>query len=204
VGTRLSKSAHIEDTLRIFDLTLDDEDRKRLGLGRKYLKVLRGDCGDEYRKPPYLTASGDLSHHFDAMPPPYPVKPGRKGRTLVLSGSSWEPLGGFSRAHRLDDRIWISGTTATHGERAIGGNDVKAQFHFIIDKIEGALLSLGATLDDVVRTRIYVRNVYDWEDVARAHGERFRHVMPANTLVQADLVGDEYLVEVEAEAVVGS
>jgi aryl-alcohol dehydrogenase-like predicted oxidoreductase/enamine deaminase RidA (YjgF/YER057c/UK114 family) len=204
VGTRLSQSAHIEDTLRVFDLSLDDEDRKRLGLGRKYLKVLRGDCGDEYRKPPYLTASGDLSHHFDAMPPPYPVKPGRKGRTLVLSGSSWEPLGGFSRAHRLDDRIWISGTTATHGERAIGGNDVKAQFHFIIDKIEGALLSLGATLDDVVRTRIYVRNVYDWEDVARAHGERFRHVMPANTLVQADLVGDEYLVEVEAEALVGS
>ncbi len=204
VGTRLSKSAHIEDTLRIFDLTLDDDDRKTLGLGRKYLKVLQGDCGDEYRKPPYLTASGDLSHHFDAMPPPYPVKPGRKGRTLVLSGTSWEPLGGFSRAHRLDDRIWISGTTATHGERAIGGNDVKAQFHFIIDKIEGALLSLGATLDDVVRTRIFVRNVYDWEDVTRAHGERFRHVMPANTLVQADLVGDEYLVEVEAEAVVGS
>ena len=202
VGTRLSKSAHIEDTLRIFDLTLDDEDRKLLEKGRRYLKALPGDCGDEYRKPPYLTASGDLSHHFDAIPPPYPVRPGPKGRTLVLSGTAWEPLAGFSRGHRLDDHIWISGTTATHGQRAIGGNDAKAQFHFIIDKIEGALISLGASLTDVVRTRIFVRNVYDWEDVARAHGERFRHVMPANTMVQAGLIGDEYLVEVEAEAVV--
>ncbi len=135
------------------------------------------------------------------MPPPYAVKPGPKGRTLVLSGTTWEPLAGFSRAHRLDDRIWISGTTATHGERPIGGNDVKAQFHFIVDKIEGALLSLGATLEDVVRTRVFVRHVYDWEDVARAHGERFGRIMPANTMVQADLIGDEYLVEVEAEAV---
>ncbi len=202
VGTRLSKSAHIEDTLRIFDLTLDDEDRKLLEKGRRYLKALPGDCGDEYRKPPYLTASGDLTHHFDAMPPPYPVRPGPKGRTLVLSGTAWEPLAGFSRGHRLDDHIWISGTTATHGQRAIGGNDPKAQFHFIVDKIEGALISLGATLADVVRTRVFVRNVHDWEDVARAHGERFRHVMPANTMVQAGLIGDEYLVEVEAEAVV--
>lgn len=203
VGTRLSKSEHIADTPRIFELTLDDEDRKTLAKGRKYLKPISGDCGDEYRKPPYLTASGDLSHHFETMPPPYPVKPGPKGRTLVLSGTTWEPLAGFSRAHRLDDRIWISGTTATHGERAIGGNDARAQFHFIIDKIEGALLSLGATLDDVVRTRVFVRNLFDWEDVARAHGERFRDIMPANTLVQAGLVGDEYLVEVEAEAAIG-
>jgi enamine deaminase RidA (YjgF/YER057c/UK114 family) len=201
VGTRLSKSAHIADTLAVFDLVLDDEDRKTLAKGRAYLKPLPGGCGDEYRKPPYLTASGDLSHHFETMPPPYPVRPGPKGRTLVLSGTSWEPLAGFSRAHRLDDRIWISGTTATHGERAIGGNDARAQFHFIVDKIEGALRSLGATLDDVVRTRVFVRNVYDWEDVARAHGERFGHIMPANTMVQAGLIGDEYLVEIEAEAV---
>ena len=132
------------------------------------------------------------------------MKPGPKGRTIVLSGTPWEPLAGFSRGHRLDDRIWISGTTATHGAKAIGGNDAVAQFHFIIDKIEGVLLSLGATLGDVVRTRVFVRHVYDWEDVARAHGERFHYVMPANTLVQADLVGDEYLVEVEAEAVTSS
>ncbi len=204
VGARLSRSAHIEDTLRVFDLTLDDQDKKTLATGQKYLRPLPGDCGDEYRTPPYLTATGDLSHHFEDMPPPYPVRPGPNGRILVLSGTPWEPLAGFSRGHRLDDRIWISGTTATHGERAIGGNDPKAQFHFIIDKIEGALRSLGGTLKDVVRTRVFVRNVYDWEDVARAHGERFGHIMPANTLVQADLVGDEYLVEVEAEAVIVS
>jgi aryl-alcohol dehydrogenase-like predicted oxidoreductase/enamine deaminase RidA (YjgF/YER057c/UK114 family) len=201
VGTRLSKSEHIADTLRVFELTLDEEDRKTLTRGRKSVKPIPGECGDEYRKPPYLTASGDLSHHFDAMPPPYAVKPGPKGRTLVLSGTTWEPLAGFSRAHRLDDRIWVSGTTATQGERPIGGNDVTAQFHFIVDKIEGALVSLGATLEDVVRTRVFVRNVYDWEDVARAHGERFGRIMPANTMVRADLIGDEYLVEVEAEAV---
>jgi aryl-alcohol dehydrogenase-like predicted oxidoreductase/enamine deaminase RidA (YjgF/YER057c/UK114 family) len=202
VGARLTKSEHVEETVRLFDLELDDEDRETIARGRKGLRKIPGDCGDEYRKPPYLTATGDLSHHIDAMPPPYPVKPGPKGRTLVVSGTSWEPLAGFSRAHRLDDRIWISGTTATHVGRAIGGNDPRAQFHFIIDKIEGALLSLGAKLEDVVRTRVYVRNTYDWEDVALAHGERFRHIMPANTLVQADLIGDEYLVEVEAEAVV--
>lgn len=204
VGARLSKSAHIDDTVRIFDLALDDEDRKTLAQGRRYMKVLPGDCGDEYRKPPYLTASGDLTHHFEAMPPPYPVKPGRKGRTLVPAGTASEPSAGFSRAHRLDDRIWVSGTRAVHGEHPIGGNDVKAQFDFIIDKIEGALLSLGAGLDDVVRTRIFVRHPYDAPEVSRAHEERFRHILPATTLVQADLMGDEYLVEVEAEAVVGS
>ena len=202
VGTRLTRSDHIEETVRLFDLELDDEDREILAKGRKGLRKIPGDCGDEYRKPPYLTATGDLSHHLEAMPPPYPVKPGPRGRTLVVSGTSWEPLAGFSRAHRMDDRIWISGTTATHVGRAIGGNDPRAQFHFIIDKIEGALLSLGARLEDVVRTRIYVRQVSDWEDVALAHGERFRHIMPANTMVQAELIGDEYLVEVEAEAVV--
>ncbi|MBX7186265.1 MAG: aldo/keto reductase [Vicinamibacteria bacterium] len=204
VGARLTKSEHVGETVRLFDLELDDEDRETIARGRKGLRKIPGDCGDEYRKPPYLTATGDLSHHIDAMPPPYPVKPGPKGRTLVVSGTNWEGLAGFSRAHRMDDRIWISGTTATHVGRAIGGNDPRAQFHFIIDKIEGALLSLGAKLEDVVRTRIYVRNTYDWEDVALAHGERFRHIMPANTLVQADLIGDEYLVEVEAEAVAGS
>ena len=202
VGARLSKSAHLEDTLRLFTLTLDDDDRKILARARKRLKPIPGDCGDEYRKPPFLTASGDLTHHFDALPKPYAVKPGPNARTLVLSGTVWEPLAGFSRAHRLDDRIWVSGTTATHAERAIGGNDARAQFDFIIDKIEGALISLGSTLEDVVRTRVYVRHLYDWEDVARAHGDRFRHIMPANTLVQAGLIGDEYLVEVEVEAVV--
>ena len=86
----------------------------------------------------------------------------------------------------------------------MGGSDPAAQAHFVIDKIEGALQSLGATLADVTRTRIYVRNVNDWEPVARAHGARFAAIQPANTLVGAALVGDEYLVEIEAEADIGS
>ena len=83
----------------------------------------------------------------------------------------------------------------------IGGEDPAAQTHFVIDKIAGALESLGASLKDVVRTRIFVNDLNDWEPVARAHGERFAGINPANTLVEARLVGEGYLVEIEAEAV---
>ena len=96
--------------------------------------------------------------------------------------------------------VLVSGTTATMGDRVIGGSDPAAQAHFVIDKIEGALQSLGATLADVVRTRVYVRDIADWEAVARVHGARFGAIQPANTLVAATLVGEEYLVEIEAEA----
>jgi enamine deaminase RidA (YjgF/YER057c/UK114 family) len=109
-------------------------------------------------------------------------------------------VAGFARAVRQGRRVLVSGTTATLGDRCIGGRDPGAQTHFAIDKIEGALQSLGATLNDVVRTRVYVRNIEDWEAVARAHGARFRAVQPANTLIAAALVGDEYLVEIEADA----
>jgi len=73
--------------------------------------------------------------------------------------------------------------------------------HFIIDKIEGALQSLGSRLEDVVRTRIFIKNVDQWEPISRAHGARFGHIQPANTLVQANLIGEEYLVEMEVEAI---
>ena len=161
-----------------------------------------GDSGDEYRKPPYLTASGDLSHHLDELPAPYAPLEVRPGRTRVLSGTHWEDLAGFSRAVRDGRRIMVSGTTATHGQKAIGGGDAASQTHFVIDKIEGALRSLGGALEDVVRTRIFVPIGGDWEAVARAHGERFATIQPANTLVHADLVGPEYLVEMEVEALV--
>jgi enamine deaminase RidA (YjgF/YER057c/UK114 family) len=118
----------------------------------------------------------------------------------VLSGTRWEEVGGFSRAIRRGDRILVSGTTATHRDRVIGGDDAAAQMHFIIDKVEGALNALGARLEDVLRTRVYVRRLDDWEAAARAHGDRFRDILPVNTLVQAGIVGDEYLVEMEAEA----
>ena len=118
----------------------------------------------------------------------------------MLTGTQWESLAGFSRAVRRGNRIWISGTTAAHGARVIGGSDAAAQTHFVVDKVEGALQSLGAHLVDVVRTRIYVRHLSDWEQVARVHGERFREIRPANTLVQAGIVGDDYLVEMDADA----
>jgi len=200
VGARLGEREHIADTLRLFSFRLTDEDRATLGDALAALAPIPGDCGDEYRRPPFLTASGDLSHHLESMPAPYRTMPGTGGRTLCLSGTVWEPLAGFARAVRIGNRIHVSGTTATLGDRVIGGLDPAAQAHFVIDKVEGALQSLGASLGDVVRTRVYVRNLDDWEAVARAHGARFGGVMPANTLVAAALVGDEYLVEMEADA----
>jgi enamine deaminase RidA (YjgF/YER057c/UK114 family) len=82
--------------------------------------------------------------------------------------------------------------------------DPEAQAQFILDKIEAAIQQLGGTLRDVVRTRIYLRNIADWEPVARVHGARFGSIRPTNTLVEAKLVGDDYLVEIEAEAIVGA
>lgn len=202
VGARLGRSEYIADTLRTCALELGDQDREELDVAVEALLGVPGDCGDEYRRPPFLTASGDLSHHLDEMPTPYPVRVGADGRSRVLSGTVWEGLAGFGRAVREGDRILVSGTTATHGERAVGGTDPAAQTHFCIDKIEGALLSLGARLEDVVRTRVYIRRAEDWEAVSRAHGARFGHVRPANTLIQAGIIGEEYLVEIEAEAMV--
>ena len=82
-------------------------------------------------------------------------------------------MAGYCRALRRGNRIWVSGTTASHGDRTIGGKDAAAQTQFVIDKIEGAIVSLGGRLEDVVRTRIFIRNLSDWEPVARVHGERF-------------------------------
>ena len=125
----------------------------------------------------------------------------RDERQQIFSGTVWEDLAGYCRAVKDGNRIHVSGTTATHGNDMIGRNDPSAQTHFVIDKIEGAIESFGGTLADVVRTRIFVNSVDDWEAVARAHGERFNDINPANTLVEAKLVGDGYLVEIEAEAV---
>jgi len=199
VGARLGERAHLEDNARVFGFALDEEDRRILAAAQASLSPIPGDCGDEYRRPPFLTASGDLSHHVDEFPPPYETRT-REDRTLCLSGTPWEPIAGYSRAVRKGTRISISGTTASHRDRSIGGSDPAAQTHFVIDKLEGALESLGARLEDVIRTRVFVRDVRSWEPVARAHGERFGHVQPANTLVEARLVSDEALVEMEAEA----
>lgn len=204
LGARLGESEHIEENKKLFDFSLDAESRAAIEAAIARLSPIPGDCGDEYRRPPFLTSSGDLSHHLEEFPPPYPVKTDNEGRRHALSGTHWEELAGYCRAVRVGDRIHVSGTTATHGDRIIGGDDPAAQAHFVIDKIEGALQSLGSRLEDVVRTRVFVNDIKDWEAVARAHGARFRDIQPANTLVQAKLVGKEYLVEMEVEAVVGA
>jgi enamine deaminase RidA (YjgF/YER057c/UK114 family) len=125
-------------------------------------------------------------------------------RSSVDSGTHWEALAGYARAVRVGDCILVSGTTATGPDGVVGAGDVAAQARYIIDKIEAAIAQLGGSLHDIVRTRVYVRNIADWEPVARVHGERFGGIRPANTLVQAALVGEEYLVEIEAEAVIGA
>jgi len=202
IGARLGQSAHIAENEKLFSFQLDQEDQDLLKSNLETLNTIPGDCGDEYRKPPFLTASGDLSHHVANFPAPYPAKEGSDGRTKALSGTIWEDIAGFSRAVKKGNRILVSGTTATHGSKAIGGKDPAAQAHFILDKIEGAIQSLGGRMEDVVRTRIFIRNADQWEPISRAHGQRFEGIQPANTMVRADLIGDEYLVEIEAEAVI--
>lgn len=202
IGARLGERNHSEDNLKLFSFELSDTEQDTLQQVLNTFEAIPGDCGDEYRKPPFLTAAGNLSHHFEGFRAPYPTVTGADGRTKALSGTVWEDMAGFSRAVRKGNHIAISGTTATHGDAVIGNSDPSVQTHFIIDKLEGALLSLGSSLEDVIRTRIFIRNMEDWEAVAKAHGERFKQIQPANTLVRAALVGDEYLVEIEADAIV--
>jgi len=128
-------------------------------------------------------------------------------RRSVSSGTVWEEKFGYSRAVRVGDRILVSGTTATGPDGPVAPGDPAAQARYALDKIEKAIRDLGGTLGDVVRTRIFIARMEDWEAVARVHGDRFGHFgkyRPANTLVRADLVGDGFLVEIEAEAIVGS
>ncbi|WP_459627512.1 aldo/keto reductase [Alsobacter sp. R-9] len=206
IGARLGEREHRADNLKAFDIRLDDADRAHLDEAFSRSRPLPGDCGDEYRKPPFLTASGDLSHHLDSVPKFFKAVPveGRPGRLRVDSGSIWEPLCGYSRAVRVGDRIYVSGTTATHGAgEIVCPGDPGGQTVYVLDKIAASIAALGGSLADVVRTRIYVRDVTKWEPVARAHGLYFGDIRPANTMVEAgDLIGD-YEVEIEAEAVVG-
>jgi len=126
-------------------------------------------------------------------------------RDSVGSGVDWEEIAGYARAVRIGDRILVSGTTATGPDgNVVGPDDPAAQARFIFDKIETAIRQLGGSMRDVVRTRTYVRHAADTEAVARVHGERFAKVRPASTLIEAQLIGDEYLVEIEVEAVIGA
>jgi aryl-alcohol dehydrogenase-like predicted oxidoreductase/enamine deaminase RidA (YjgF/YER057c/UK114 family) len=205
VGARLGERRHTDDNLAIFSYALDVDDRAVIDDALAKTVPLPGDCGDEYRKAPFLTASGDLSHHLMSMPRMYNAATieSRPGRLRVSSGSSFEPIAGYSRAVRVGNRVLVSGTTATNGAaEVVCPGDPAAQTTFILDKIAASLAAVGASLEDVVRTRVYLRDANHWEPVARAHGRYFGASRPANTMLEiARLIGD-YEVEIEAEAVV--
>jgi aryl-alcohol dehydrogenase-like predicted oxidoreductase/enamine deaminase RidA (YjgF/YER057c/UK114 family) len=206
VGARLGEREHREDNLRLFNFALDGDDHARLDGAFVQTSIVPGDCGDEYRKPPFLTASGDLSHHLESFPKVYKATPvpGRPNRQRVDSGSVWEPIAGYSRAIRVGNAISVSGTTATHGKgEVVASGDATAQTVYILDKIAASLSAFGASLEDVVRTRIYLADADDWEGVSRVHGRVFGDIRPANTLLEISrFVGDGYRVEIEADAIV--
>jgi len=129
-----------------------------------------------------------------------------ENRINVSSGTPWEESVGYSRAVRVGSQLFVSGTTASdeNGNTIAVGN-AYAQSVFIFDKIAAALKELGASMDDVVRTRMYVTDIENWEQVGKAHGEVFATIRPVSTLVEvSQLVNSDHLVEIEVDAITGN
>ena len=126
-----------------------------------------------------------------------------KERKYISSGAKWENIVGYSRAVRVGNIIEVSGTTAVEGDEVMFPGDAYAQTQYILLKIEQALKDAGASLEDVVRTRMYVLDISRWEAVGKAHGEVFKEIKPAATLVEVySLIQEGLVVEIEATAVV--
>ncbi|KAI8280674.1 hypothetical protein K4K60_004697 [Colletotrichum sp. SAR11_57] len=186
---------YAQKNVEAFGFELDEEDRAAIAKAQEGLKDIPGDCGDEYRRPPFMTASGDLSDHIKESNEMQKVEEAiAMGKRVEFhSGSKWEPICGYSRAVRFGNIIRVSGTTANPPQElqgqlgVVGGKSAKSQ--------------AVASLDIIERAR-----EEDVEGVSAAHGWVFncRGVWPANTTTTAGLIGDDVLVEIEAEAVVGS
>jgi enamine deaminase RidA (YjgF/YER057c/UK114 family) len=125
-------------------------------------------------------------------------------RLNISSGAKWEDIVGYSRAVKIGNVIEVAGTTAVdENGNTVGVNDPYEQTKFIIAKIEKALTSAGASLKDVVRTRMFVTDISRWEEIGRAHGEYFRDIKPVTTMVEVkSLIGSDLLVEIEATAII--
>lgn len=129
------------------------------------------------------------------------MKPDRQN---ISSGAPWESIVGYSRAVRIGHHIWVAGTTATdENGKVVSKGDVAAQTRYVLKKIEAALVQAGATLGDVVRTRMFILDIAQWEAIGRVHGEFFGAVRPASTLVEVSrLIDTDHLIEIEVDAYV--